>query len=154
MTSGIWSWAAKSGLLSSLGFGAPDFGAMIAGAIAFFIWWNHDSFRRWRSQDQDKLEALVPQLEAQMFKGDKPTIQTSHELFEHIKARMNLAVVLYKLKIPFPKLDDHQRWWMYSITVSACALNADLKAARRYASDQGYRLKWPDFPLDPFIPTD
>ena len=101
-----------------------------------------------------KLESRVPQIEAQMPKIGETASQTDYKIFELVRARINLAVVLYEFKIPFPKLDDNQRWWMFLITVCACALNVDLKATRRYASDQGYRLKWPDFPLEPFLSKD
>lgn len=136
----VLAWVTDSGFLGMIDLGLPEYGALAAGLVVYFGWWNWEEFQAQRpSKRFMSLTDLIVQ--------EMPSDETYHgrDLPSMVQSRLHIATKLYQLKVPCPDPVDVKGWAKFAITVGAFAKSGDLKLARRFATTH-FPLKVPELP--------
>lgn len=139
----VLAWITDSGFLGVVDFGLPEYGAIAAGLMVYFGWWNWETFRAHRPSQKFMLLAPLITKEMPPFDGGDP-FSERHPL-RMIQDRLYIAAELHRLKVPCPDPDDVEGWGAFSTTVGAFAKSGNLKFARRFAKTH-FHTKVPELP--------
>ena len=142
----VWdalAWITDSGFLGVVDFGLPEYSAIAAGLVAFFGWWNWETFRAHRPSQRFKV--LAPLITQEMPPPDGVYSFSERDFFSMVQDRLYVAAELHRLKVPCPDLDDIEGWGTFAITVGAFAKSGNLKFARRFAKTH-FHANVPELP--------
>ena len=141
----ILAWITDSGFLGIIDLGLPEYGAIGAGLVAYFGWWNWEIFHAHRPSQRFML--LAPLITQEMPPSDGVYSSSKRDFFSMVQDRLYVAAELHRLKVPCPDPDDFEGWGVFGITVGAFAKSGNLKFARRFAETH-FDTKVPELPRD------
>ncbi len=136
----VFAWVTDSGFLGMIDFGLPEYGAIAAGLVAYFGWWNWEKFQAHRPSQRFML--LAPLIMQEMPSDEA---YRERDFPRMVQDRLHIAAELHRLKVPCPDSDDVKGWAVFAITVGAFAKSGNLKFARRFATAH-FRTKVPELP--------